>query len=151
MRVTLSARNGEQTVPVTYVDLDPEEEDYVLATLDPLGALAATDQDKLLELISKQDEQTAGVLAAMRGAGLDGRKTFSHIDQADQAQPSQVYQGSSNSPAAKVDRERYPLAIVLDRPTYEKWQTWKKSQGVTRDNDALTILLNKVIAEVSLD
>jgi hypothetical protein len=159
MRVTLAARQNEPTVPVTYVDLTPEEEDYVLATLDPLGALAATDKDKMLELVAKQNEQTGAILAAMRGAGLDGRKTFAHIDEGVQnvsQNPNEMhtYQGNPERQAISSrpqDREKYPLAIVLDRASYEKWQIWKKSQGLTRDTEALSSLLDKVIAEVNLD
>src|SRR5580765_1612008 len=36
LRVLLADREGETQVPVTYVDLTPEEERVVLATLDPL-------------------------------------------------------------------------------------------------------------------
>src|SRR4051794_27570297 len=36
LRVELALRNNEPTVPVTYVDLSPEDEALVLATLDPI-------------------------------------------------------------------------------------------------------------------
>ena len=37
LRVALALSSGAPTVPVLYVDLEPEEEALVLATLDPLG------------------------------------------------------------------------------------------------------------------
>ena len=40
LRVTLAMRRNEATIPVNYVDLSPEEESLILATLDPLSALA---------------------------------------------------------------------------------------------------------------
>jgi hypothetical protein len=43
-RVALALSRGEATVPVLYVDLAPEEEALVLATLDPIGAPYATAQ-----------------------------------------------------------------------------------------------------------
>jgi hypothetical protein len=47
-RVGLAISRGEPTIPVTYVDLDESAELKALATFDPIGALAATD-DKMLE------------------------------------------------------------------------------------------------------
>ena len=155
MRVTLAARNGETSIPVTLVDLDPEEEEYVLITLDPLGALAETDREKLLELVAKQDQQTEGTLAALRGAGVDMRQNFSHIGETPTPtppgggeKPTQVYTGSESKPAASLprDREKYPLAIVLDRADYTKWITWKAAGNYPTDSLALTGLLNKSIA-----
>src|SRR4029077_13983384 len=46
-RVGVALAGGEPTVPVLYVDLAPDEEALVLATLDPLGAMAGRDDDKL--------------------------------------------------------------------------------------------------------
>lgn len=43
-RVSLAAAAGEQ-VPVVYVDLSEEEEALILATLDPLSAMAVTDEE----------------------------------------------------------------------------------------------------------
>jgi ParB-like chromosome segregation protein Spo0J len=46
-RVEEALSRSEPTVPVLYVDLDPEEEALVLATLDPIGAMATADTAKL--------------------------------------------------------------------------------------------------------
>ncbi len=51
LRVSLALRRNEPTVPVLYVDLSPEEEALVLATLDPLSAMAFADKDKLDDLL----------------------------------------------------------------------------------------------------
>ena len=51
LRVTLSMRHNIKEVPVLYVELTEEEEKKVLATLDPLGALANTDFEKFDDLI----------------------------------------------------------------------------------------------------
>ena len=50
LRCQLAAREGAQTIPVVYVDVSEDEEALVLATLDPIGAMAATDKQKLDEL-----------------------------------------------------------------------------------------------------
>jgi hypothetical protein len=51
LRRELAIARGEPTLPVLYVDLSEEEERLVLATLDPLGSMAATDAVKLEELL----------------------------------------------------------------------------------------------------
>ena len=50
LRCQLAAREGAKTIPVKYVDLSEDEEALVLATLDPIAAMAATDKQKLEEL-----------------------------------------------------------------------------------------------------
>lgn len=50
LRVQLAMWHMEDTVPVTYVDLSLQEERLMLAVLDPLAALAGTDNEKLEEL-----------------------------------------------------------------------------------------------------
>jgi ParB-like chromosome segregation protein Spo0J len=50
LRCQLAAREGNKTIPVLYVDIDEAGEELVLATLDPIAAMAATDKAKLDEL-----------------------------------------------------------------------------------------------------
>src|ERR1700730_19185597 len=49
-RVALAISAGER-VPVVYVDLSEKEEALILATLDPLSAMAAADEDLLAGLV----------------------------------------------------------------------------------------------------
>lgn len=65
-RVEEALSRGEATVPVLYVDLSPEEEALVLATLDPISAMANTDDAKLRELLAGITVDDEG-LAAMLG------------------------------------------------------------------------------------
>lgn len=53
LRVSLAISRGEKRVPVIYVDLSEEEEALILATLDPLAALAATDKEQLALLLAE--------------------------------------------------------------------------------------------------
>lgn len=50
LRVELALRHGQTTVPTTVVDLDEKEEALILATFDPLGAMAETDKALFLDL-----------------------------------------------------------------------------------------------------
>jgi hypothetical protein len=62
VRVELAVERDEPSVPVTYVDLSEDEERLVLASLDPIGALAETDAaalDTLLASLSIDGELNA--------------------------------------------------------------------------------------------
>lgn len=50
LRVSLAIANNAATVPVEYVDVEPEEEAAILATVDPVGDLAGSDPAKLAAL-----------------------------------------------------------------------------------------------------
>jgi DNA modification methylase len=50
-RIGLAISRGEPSVPVLYVNLAPDEEAKVLATLDPIAALAGADKDVLDQLL----------------------------------------------------------------------------------------------------
>lgn len=64
-RVALALSRGEPTVPVLYVDLEPAEEALVLATLDPIGAMAGRDDEKLKALLADVIVDDAGLLTLL--------------------------------------------------------------------------------------
>ena len=68
-RVALAISRNEPTVPVLYVDLSPEEEALVLATLDPLGAMATADEAKLNELLAEVTVDDAGLMRLLQNLG----------------------------------------------------------------------------------
>ena len=51
LRCQLAMREGAETIPVVYVDLDEAEEELILTTIDPIGAMATADKEKLDELM----------------------------------------------------------------------------------------------------
>jgi len=65
MRLDLAVRQGQPTIPVSYVDLSDQEEATVLATLNPLGTLADANELKRLALREKiaTDRETLRRLA----------------------------------------------------------------------------------------
>jgi DNA modification methylase len=71
LRVERAIARGEQTVPVTFVELTVVEERLVLATLDPLGAMAEADIGRLTELLAAvqpSDEALRVMLADLAAA-----------------------------------------------------------------------------------
>src|SRR6476660_5436567 len=69
-RVALAISAGER-VPVVYVDLSEQEEALILATLDPLSAMAATDEDLLAGLVGELDVSNGAVKALLAELGGD--------------------------------------------------------------------------------
>lgn len=51
LRVQLALSKGQKSIPAVYVDLTPGEEAEVLATFDPLSALAVADKEQLDALL----------------------------------------------------------------------------------------------------
>ena len=75
MRVAMAVKKGAQTVPVSYVDLTEEEEEKVLATLDPLAAMASIDKEALANLKSGIDSDRAA-LSALLEADMASKEDY---------------------------------------------------------------------------
>ena len=73
-RIALALRQGQPTIPVVYVDLDEREEALILATLDPISAMATTDAAALDELLRDVHTGSAALQTMLddlaTGAGL---------------------------------------------------------------------------------
>ena len=81
LRCQLAAREGAKTIPVKYVDLSEDEEALVLATIDPIAAMATTDRQKLDELfrdIQSDNEQVQNLLT-----GIAEKERFYQFDEND--------------------------------------------------------------------
>jgi hypothetical protein len=52
LRIELALKNNEKAVPVTVVDLSEAEEDAILASFDPISAMAKVNHEALAALIS---------------------------------------------------------------------------------------------------
>ena len=64
-RVEEAISRGEPTVPVLYVELDADEERTILAVLDPISAMATTDEASLAALLSELHVDDAGLKALL--------------------------------------------------------------------------------------
>lgn len=88
MRVELALEHHEPTVPVIYVDMTLDEEKLALTTINPLAELAATDPEKLAELLgavprkggalddllAALEEQAHGTIVKGVGGGSSGAR-----------------------------------------------------------------------------
>ncbi len=71
LRVELAMEQGVKTVPVVYVDLSDAEEVLVLATLDPLAALATGDSEQLAALLGEVQYEGSGLAAMLDALARD--------------------------------------------------------------------------------
>jgi len=68
LRLTLAEQRGESELPCLFVELSQDEERLVLASLDPIAAMASADRDKLQELLASlqcEDEAVRGLLESI--------------------------------------------------------------------------------------
>jgi hypothetical protein len=74
LRVGLALSRGEASIPVVYVSLSSDEERLVLATMDPIGSMAATDSAQLMSLMSDLDvgSELSGLLNKLAGSEKGG-------------------------------------------------------------------------------
>jgi len=92
LRVSLALREAARSVPVVYVDLDPAQEALILATLDPLAAMATTDEAKLAALladITLPDEAELEGLAELLASLGPEEPTTGLTDPDDTPEPSE--------------------------------------------------------------
>ena len=69
LRVALAISKGEK-VPVVYIDVSEDEERLIVATIDPLSAMAGTDEEMLAALlggVETKDEALDQMLQALMG------------------------------------------------------------------------------------
>jgi len=68
-RIEEALSRNEPTVPVLWVDLSPDEELLVLATLDPIAAMATTDEAKTNDLLAEITVDDAGLARLLDSLG----------------------------------------------------------------------------------
>jgi hypothetical protein len=88
LRVMEALKSGQSSIPVTWVDLDEAEEATILATLDPLAALAGTDAAQLEALLHEVSTDSPA-LAAM----LDALAQRAGIVEGEPVDPADLWKG----------------------------------------------------------
>lgn len=65
LRVLLADEQGQETIPAEYIEVDEKDEPYILATFDPIASFAATDKEKLDEVLHELASEDAAVQAML--------------------------------------------------------------------------------------
>jgi len=117
MRAAVAISKGAK-VPVTYVELTEDEEKLILATLDPIGAMAAADNDKLTELIRDLEGQLLPVSDDSQ-AVIDALADDTPIPYAGDLQPLDVIYPSDNEyDIPSLDIRMQATEVTLPWMTY---------------------------------
>jgi DNA modification methylase len=114
LRCQLAAREGAKTIPVVYVDVSEDEEALVLATLDPIAAMAATDKQKLDELFAGIESENENVRKMMDDIAAKEKLAYGESGNVEQAR--------------KTLAERFivpPFSVLDARQGY--WQERKRA------------------------
>ncbi len=114
-RVELAIRRSEKSVPVVYVELTPEEENLVLASLDPIGGLATTDSDKLAELLADLKVEDEALKAMLHDLAEQAGADLSEMSDADVADALSDYSTKIESPAYTPKGEKPDVTTLADR------------------------------------
>lgn len=72
LRISLALQQGQPTVPVTWIEVSEEEEHLLLASLDPISALAVADPDQFTEVLSQFSTGDAALQQMLDEMALDG-------------------------------------------------------------------------------
>ena len=112
-RVALALARKEASVPVLYVDLSTDEERLVLATFDPIGALAGTDGERLTALLAEVAVDDAGLRALLDELAASApRPSFTDPDDVPEladdpyVQPGEMWQVGRTGSSAGTARTR---------------------------------------------
>jgi hypothetical protein len=153
LRVELALARHEPTVPVSYVELSEGEEALVLATLDPIAAMANTEQSSLAALLGGLAVEDAGLVALLADleghlpkAGLTDPDEAPHLpDEADVwVKPGQMYRlsdhrllGGDATKAQDVERllDGAVGACMWTDPPYGIGYVGKSAAALTIAND----------------
>lgn len=126
LRCQLAAREGATTIPVVYIDVSEEEEALVLATLDPIAAMAATDKQKLDELfqdIESENENVKKMLdeIAEKERLEYGKKPVEDVEpQIDKAEELRVKWGVETGQLWKLGEHRLICGDCTDKAVVER-------------------------------
>lgn len=128
-RRELAFARGESRVPVEYVELTEEEERLVLATLDPLAAMAERDDDRLAELLagaSTADPALAALIDELRSRATppDEKEPGEGGDEYDTSRPApgaalrtavgQIWQLAEHRLVVGDARDRAPVSALME-------------------------------------
>jgi len=140
-RVRLAIDEGQEFIPVEYVDLTEEEEAIALATIDPIAAMALSNKEALENLLSQANARNEGLknmladlaqrnglmLAGLNGGGLTDPDNIPDPPDAAITQPGDLWIlgdhrllcGDSSKPE-DVDRllDGEPIHLINSDPPY---------------------------------
>ena len=126
LRCQLAAREGNDSVPVVYVDLSDEEEALILSTLDPIAGMAVTDKEKLDDLFrsfNSDNEDVQKLIAdiAEKEHLEYGKKPIEDVEpQIDKAEELRVKWGVETGQLWQLGEHRLICGDCTDKAVVER-------------------------------
>ena len=141
LRVMLAMRENQPVVPVTWVELSEEEEHLILASLDPLAAMATADAGALDALLSSVNSGEAAVQAMLADlathSGLYDPGETPHLDD---------LEDEYGDPG---ERDFWPFIRVQVSPeTFRTWREMMDSLPGADEAEKMAAILEAVDADV---
>jgi len=93
LRVELAISESQPLVPVSYVDVSEDEEAIILATLDPIAAMAGIDKDKLAALVAGMDDEDAALARVVNGLAAGPRAGLTDPDDVPEPRETDIQRG----------------------------------------------------------
>lgn len=124
LRAAIAISHNETAIPVVYVDLTDAEETLALATIDPIGAMAATDKeqlDNLLRDVSTSDAAVMDMLSTL------GQQKYNNAD-ATGNDLDDVYQGM---PEFVNDSMESAYRVIVHFETHDDLMDFGRRLGQT--------------------
>jgi len=136
-------------IPVLVLDVNEEEADLLLATIDPLAGMAGCDSDKLDSLIASIKSESQSVdelLASIKGSGERAEKSLKEARRSHKSTATDSYADPSTEFREPGVVHQYTL-IFDDREQLDNWYNflkWLKTnvEGETI-GDRLTTFVNE--------
>lgn len=142
LRVMEALKSGQPTIPVTWVDLSPAEEAVILATIDPLSAMAGTDAvqlDALLRDVSTGDAAVQAMLDSVAvkagiapGEPLDPTELWKGMPEFEQDALSDKYKSLIVHFETADDYEAFARLVnqsLTDKSNFI-WYPYKPTHGI---------------------
>lgn len=134
LRCQLAAREGNDTIPVVYVDVSEEEEALILSTLDPIAGMAATDKEKLDDLFRQFNSDNENVQKLIADIAEKeklefGKKPIEDVEpQIDKAEELRVKWNVETGQMWKLGEHRIICGDCTDKAVVERVMGLEKAQ-----------------------
>lgn len=136
LRCEIAISKGQKTIPVIHVDLTEAEEAEILATFDPISAMAATDKEKLDSLLREVQSSDAAVMQML--AEMAERERLYMVNQAEPGanDPNEHWQGM---PEFDQEEQKAFKTIKIHFLTEEDYKNFSQFVGRNLTNKTISI------------
>jgi hypothetical protein len=144
---------GGELVPVLVLDVNEEEADKILATLDPLAILAEQDDQKLYDLLNSVESQNASLQEFLKSNLNDvTQMLLEAIEKQDEAIADatggeQEQASDADEPSAVYVNFSFPLTPNQERIVRAAVRVGKEHFGVVNTGDAIAQICKQWVDE----